>query len=280
MRIITDSAADFSQKELKQYQVVCVDTSVMIHDRPCRIGKDLSVDQFWQHVLAGEAVKTSQPAPERFLHVFQNAIHEGEEAVCITVSSGVSGTIQSAKIAADMMENDGVRIVDSLNGTAGQKLLVMYACRLRDEGVANIDELVGKLQALRKRICLFASLDTLENLGRSGRIPKALASLGTLAQLKPLLTVNEEGHIVLCGKAFGKHRAIDSLAKRIAGMKIDRDYPVIPFFSYDNGNCQALIGKLKNLGVSVDEALISAIGPSIGGHIGPNAYGVAFVEAE
>ena len=107
-----------------------------------------------------------------------------------------------------------------------------------------------------------------------------MASLGSLAQLKPLLHVTPDGRITLAGKAFGRHRAIDSLAKRIASLRIDPDHPVIPLYSYSTENCAALIKKLTALGVRVDEALLSAIGPSIAPHIGPGAYGVTFVEAE
>ena len=141
-------------------------------------------------------------------------------------------------------------------------------------------EAARKLEELRSRIRLFASLDTLESLARSGRIPRAVASIGSLARLKPLLEVDREGHIVLCGKAFGRHRAIDSLAERIASLRIDQEHPVIPLYSCGKEDVAALMKRMKALGVAVDEKLLSAIGPSIAGHIGPNAYGVAFVEAE
>ena len=279
MRIITDSAADFTREELHQYNVHCVQTGI-IFGTQTYTADDLSIDEFWARLLAGENAKTSQPAPEAFLREFEAAKEADEDAVCICISSALSGTIQSARLAASLADYDRIHIVDALTGAAGQKLLVLHACRLRDEGRLLAAQITQRLESLRSRIRLFASLDTLDNLARSGRIPKAVASLGSLAQLKPLLHVTQDGRITLAGKAFGRHRAIDSLAKRIASLRIDPDHPVIPLYSYSIENCTALIKKLTALGVRVDGALLSAIGPSIAPHIGPGAYGVTFVEAE
>ena len=280
MRIITDSAADFTNEELKTNDIRCVRTQVMFGDETFTPGVDLSDETFWQRLMAGENAKTSQPSPQTFLSEFEDAQKDEEEAVCVCVSSALSGTIQSANLAASMTEGDKIHIVDSLGGAAAQKLLVMYACRLRDEGILAAREVVEKLEALRSRIRLLACVDTLENLGRSGRIPKAVASLGNIAQLKPLLEVSPDGRIVMCGKALGRRRALDSLTKKIASFKIDYTQPVIPFYSYGKDNCMLLLKKLREIGIQISEDLLSAIGTSIAPHIGPNAYGVAFVAAE
>lgn len=280
MRIITDSAADFTPEELNTHGIECVSTQIIFGDEVFTAGKDLSDADFWARLMAGENAKTSQPAPEAFLKVFEAAKADGEEAVCICLSSALSGTLQSARVAASMVDYDRIHIVDSLCGAAAQKLLVLYACRLRDEGRHIANEIVKKIEALRSRVHLLASLDTLENLARSGRIPKALANLGSLAQLKPLLEVSRDGRIVLGGKAFGRHRAIDSLAKRIASLKLDPEHPIIPFYSYNSANCMALIERLRHYGVSIDEKMLSALGTAISPHIGPNAYGAAFIIAE
>lgn len=280
MRIITDSAADFTNEELIKHNITCVRTQVMFSDAVFTPGIDLSNDDLWERLFAGETAKTSQPSPEAFLSEFEKAKKGGEEAVYIGISSALSGTLQSASIASGMLNYDHIQIVDSLNGAAGQKLLVLSACRLRDEGLLKAKEISEKLSALRSRVRLFAGVDTLEFLARSGRISKAVASLGNIAQLKPLLEVSREGKIVMCGKGIGRKRAIDNLAKKIAALKIDIQHPVIPLFSHKKDNCLTLIERLRALGVSVNEDLISAIGTAIAPHIGPGAYGLAFVEAE
>lgn len=280
MRIITDAAADFTLAESLAQDVHVVPTVVMLDGVSYQAGVELPEETFWQQVLSGAEVKTSQPAPEAFLREFEAAKAAGEDAVCVCISGALSGTVQSARLAASMAEYDRIHIIDTLSGAAAQKLLVLYACRLRDEGLLKAREIGQKLEELRSRVRLFASLDTLDSLARSGRIPKAVASIGALTQLKPLLTVNAAGSIVLCGKAFGRHRAVDGLANKIASLRRDDDYPVIPFYAHSRDNCRALIRKLNALGVAVDEKLLSALGPAIAGHIGQGAYGVAFVEAQ
>lgn len=280
MRIITDSAADFTREELLANDIRCVYTSVIFGSQVRTADDGLTDEEFWAHVNGGESVKTSQPSPEAFMAEFESAKKAGEEVVCVCISSALSGTLQSARLAASMVDYDRIHIIDSLTGAAGQKLLVLFACRLRDEGRLLAAQLAQKLEDLRSRIRLFASLDTLDSLARSGRIPRAVASIGTLAQLKPLVEVSPEGCIVLCGKAFGRHRAIDAMVKRIAALKLDPEHPIIPLYSFDNANCRALLRKLSAAGVSTSESMLSAIGPSIAAHIGPGAYGAAFVVQE
>lgn len=281
MRIITDSAADFTHEELEQYHVACVPMQVMF-DEESFSASQLSLDAFWQRLLDSKIGKTSQPSPDAFLTEFEAAQDAGEEILYIGVSSALSGTIQSATIAASMLDSAAIHIVDTLSGAGGQKLLVMHACRLRDEGRLSAGEIAEELKALSRRIHVYASLDTLENLARSGRISKAAASIGTLAQLKPIVQITPEtdGHIEVCGKAIGRHRAIDALIKLIQKQNIDERFPIIPLYSYSTDNCAALVKKLQTAGISASEDLFSALGPTLSTHIGPNAFGVAFVAAE
>lgn len=281
MRIITDSAADFTREELDQYNVSCVPMQVMFGQESIS-ASSLPLDAFWQRLLSGEIAKTSQPSPDAFLTEFEAAEDADEEVVYVGVSSSISGTIQSATIASSMADRAKIHIVDTLTGAGGQKLLAMHACRLRDEGTMTACEIAEELRKLSKRIHLYASLDTLENLARSGRISKAAASIGTLAQLKPLAKITPEtnGNIEVCGKAIGRHRAIDAVAKLILKHRIDERFPIIPIYTYCADNCAALVKKLKAGSVAVSEHMYSALGPTLSAHIGPNAYGVVFVEAE
>lgn len=282
MRIITDSAADFSDEELLTHQVDRVPMQVMFGDESFTAGHDLPDDLFWNRLLSGEIGKTSQPSPDAFLTAFRKAAKAGEEIIYIGVSSAISGTLQSASIAASMLEDAKIHIVDSLTGSGAQKLLALHACHLRDEGKLCAQEIVSELEQLRSRIRLYASLDTLENLGRSGRISKAAASIGTLAQLKPIvrLTPETEGNIEVCGKAIGRHRAIDAVTKLVEKHRIDERFPVVPLYTYCADNCHALVKKLRAFGLTISDQRFTSLGPALGTHIGPNAYGVAFVSEE
>ena len=279
MRIITDSAADFTPEELAAYNVSCVPMQVIFGEESVSAAA-LDPAVFWNRLLSGEIAKTSQPSPDAFLSEFEAS--DDEELIYIGVSSALSGTIQSATIAASMLERGKAHIVDSLSGAAVQKLLVLHACQLRDAGKLTVSEIAEKLNQLKTRLHLYASLDTLENLARSGRISKAAASIGSLAQLKPLVHVIPEtnGHIEVCGKAIGRHRAIDTVVKQVLKQKIDDRFPVIPIYSYLQDNSLAFIKKLNAAGVAVNEELLSALGPALATHIGPGAFGVAFVAAE
>ena len=280
MRIITDSAADMTQQELHCKDVKCVPMQVMFGEETFTAGQDLTDEQLWSRLLAGQIGKTSQPSPAAFLEAFEKIKAAGEEAVCICVSSALSGTLQSAKLALSMLEYDKIHIVDSLSAAGAQKLLVMHACQLRDEGLLQAKEIAEKIESLRSRVRLVASLDTLENLARSGRISQAAANIGKLAQLKPIVQVSQEGCIEVCGKAIGRHRAIDALCKKITAMKIDNRFPILPVYTHTTDNCAALVKKLRDHAVSIQDDVFSALGATLAVHIGPGAYGVAFIAEE
>ena len=240
----------------------------------------LTPDIFWTRLTGGENPKTSQPSPDAFLSAFEEAKDAGDDIVCITITSALSGTMQSATIAASMTDyDDHLEIVNSKVVATAQKLLVIYACRLRDAG-KSAAEIVEAVKALRSRIRLYACLDTLEYLARGGRIPKAVASVGGVVRFKPLITLSDEGAVELCGKGIGLHRATEALIKLVEKHKIDPEFPIMPLYTCDPANCEAFIKKLNAAGVSCSAENMNAIGATIATHVGPGAFGLVFVEAE
>lgn len=280
IRILTDSAADFSQQELAERGIICVPMQITFGNDTYTDGLDLPVELFWQRITSGENPKTSQPSPDAFLTAFNDAKAAGDAVICVLLSSALSGTLQSAVIAKEMADYAPIYIVDSLLAATAQKLLVLHACQLRDEARLSAEQLAEELRHLLPRIKLFACLDTLEYLSRGGRIPKTAANLGNLVQLKPLITLNAEGGVELCGKAIGRHRAFDALLKTISAHKIDRSYPLFPIYTYQPDNCHLFIGKLCEAGIACSDADALPIGPTIATHIGAGAYGLVFVEAQ
>ena len=278
VRIITDSAADFSAAELKEHNITAVPLQVIFGEDAYSDGVTLTPDIFWSRLTGGENPKTSQPSPDSFLSAFEAGKDAGDEMVCINISASLSGTMQSATIAASMADcDDRISIVNSKMVATAQKMLVLYACRLRDEG-KSAAEIVEAVKALRPRIRLYACLDTLEYLARGGRIPKAVASVGGVVRFKPLITLSDEGAVELCGKGIGLHRATEALIKLIEKHSIDRNFPVLPLYTYDSANCDAMIKKLNAAGIECSKADKCAVGATIGTHAGPNAFGVVFVE--
>lgn len=280
MRIITDSAADFSLEELNKLHITCVPLQITFGEDAYTDGVTLTADIFWSRLISGENPKTSQPSPDAFLTAFEDAKDAGESVVCILLSSGLSGTVQSAMLAKSMADYDDIHIVDSLQVATAEKMLVMRACQLRDEGNLSAAELAVELARFAKRIRLYACLDTLEYLSRGGRIPAAAAALGTLVQLKPLITITDEGKVGMAGKGMGLHRATASLIKLIQQHEIDTDYMPIPLYTYSPENSTGLIKKLNAAGIACSDENISSVGATISTHVGPGAFGLVFVEKD
>ena len=280
MRIITDSAADFSAAELKQYNVTAVPLQVVFDEDCYEDGVTLTPEIFWTRIMSGENPKTSQPTPDAFLSAFEAAKAAGESVVCVLLSSGLSGTVQSAMLAKSMCDYDDIHIVDSLQAATAEKMLVLRACQLRDEGRLSAAEAAEELRRFTRRIRLYASIDTLEYLARGGRIPSAAAALGSLVQLKVLITISPEGKVAMAGKGMGLHRASAALLKLIGQHEIDERFAPLPLYTYSPANCQTLIKKLHAEGVACGEENACAVGATIGTHVGPNVFGLVFVEKE
>lgn len=274
VRIMTDSGADLTREELTRLNITCVPMEIAFGQESFSDGRSLTIEGFWEKCMAGMQPKTSQPAPDAYLQEIEKAKAAGEAVVLVTIASALSGTMQSAVLARSMAEYEPVYIVDSMTAALGQKIVVMEACRLRDEGL-DAAEIAEKLEAFRHRVKLYACLDTLEYLARGGRIPRAAAGIGALVRLKPLITLSAEGKVSMCGKSIGRSRAVMELGKLAEKHTIDAAHPVLPIYSYNDENCRAMMSRL-----SLNWAEPMAIGATIGTHIGPNAFGLVLVEAE
>lgn len=280
IRIVTDSAADMSAALLEQLNVTCVPLSVAFGDEVFLDNTTISLDDFYGRMIAGESPKTSQPTPEAFLKVFEEAKAAGDAVVYVGISSALSGTVQSATLARTMAEYDEIYIVDSLTATAAEQILVRHACKLRDEGKLSAAEIAAELTNLRSRVHLYACVDTLEYLARGGRISRAAANIGTLVQLKPQLTINAEGTIDVIGKAIGRHRAMEAMVRLIKNANVDPNFNMLSYYAHQADNCQAYSEKLRKANFSNIEENAVAMAGTIGTHVGPGTYGAAFVAAE
>lgn len=280
IRIITDSAADFSAGELSKHHITAIPLQIVFGSDTYEDGVTLTPEIFWQRIMSGENPKTSQPTPDAFLTAFEEAKAAGDSVVCVLLSSGLSGTVQSATLAKSMIDYDDIHIVDSLQAATAEKMLVYRACQLRDENKLSAGEIAQELRSFSKRIRLYGCLVTLDYLARGGRIPQAAASLGSLVQLKVLITINEEGKVGLAGKGMGLHRASAGVLKLIQQHKIDERFPVLPLYTYSPDNCLSFIKKLNQAGIACSEADLTAVGATISTHVGPGVFGLVFVEAE
>lgn len=276
VRIITDSAADFEPRELEQLGIACIPIQVMLDETEYEENINLSKDQFFALLAStGATPRTSQPAPSILMDLLEEAKEAGDEAVYISLSSALSGTYQSARMTNEDVAGRGHFVVDSRNATGGQRLLVEYAVRLRDQG-KTAGEIVEAVEALRERIVLYACIDTLEYLYRGGRISHTVYKLGTMAQVKPIIRVSEEGGIEVPAKAMGMRKGMDFLCKRFDSRKPSGEHPLYVMYTADRSIGQTLAQKVRELGYDVPEERIIQVGAGIGSHIGPNACGIVY----
>ena len=277
VRIITDSAADFEPQEIGNRNLSCIPIAVMLGDAQYEENVNLTKDQFFQLLKeTGESPKTAQPAPSYLMDLFAQAKETGEEAIYISLSSGISGTYQTAVMTKEDADYEGCHVLDSLNATGGQRLIVEYALRLRDEG-KTAEEILEKVSAIRDKIVLYACIDTLEYLYRGGRISQTAYKLGTMAQVKPIIRVTEKGTIEVPAKALGMRKGMDMLCKKIEQQKPSADHNFYVMYTADRAIGETLAVKIREMGIEVPEDRIIQVGPSIGSHIGPNACGIVYV---
>lgn len=240
-------------------------------------GVTIQKKEFYQKLIESDVLpKTSQAVPADFSDIFEKIAAAGESAVVITLSSKLSGTWQSAMIAAREYE-DSVYVVDSRNVAIGTAILAKLALRLVDEGMG-AREIAERMEKEREKICLIAMLDTLEYLKKGGRISAAAAFAGGVLSIKPVVCIRD-GEIVILGKARGSKQGNNLLVSEIRKTGgIDFTKPILlGYTGLDDTLLQKYIEDSKALweeGISSLETTM--IGSVIGTHAGPGAVAVAF----
>lgn len=279
IRFVIDSASDISPAEAKDLGLVYIPLTVAFDDEEYYDSVTLTHKQFYEKLIESDTLpKTSQISVGRFIDVFQEVVDEGDTVVAIIVSSSLSGTYQSACIAAQDFPGK-VHVVDSQNVCIGERLLVMRALELQKEG-KSLEEILECLEEEKKDIRVLAVLDTLEYLKKGGRISSAVALAGGLLSIKPVVGV-QNGEVVMVGKARGSKKGNNLLRTLIdSGKGVDYEKPYCAAYS---GLSDLLLKKYiednEDLWKVNDKELpITTIGCVIGTHVGPNAIGVAFFE--
>lgn len=273
-RIIVDSTADLMPGYKEQVRVVPL--TVHFGDREYIDGVTIDHKTFYEKLVEEDTLPTtSQATPDAFTKEFEAAKQAGESCVVITLSGKLSGTCQSASIAAADYEN--VYVVDSGNASVGGGILTEFALQLRDEGLS-APEIAARLNEEKQHIVTVALVDTLEYLKRGGRISKSLAFAGTMLQIKPVLAVTD-GEIQLLGKARGSKMGNNLLAQEIqkAG-GVDFSRPVLlGYTGLSDALLQKYIEDSRWLWADHAETLrYTTIGSVIGTHAGPGAVAVSF----
>lgn len=274
IQIITDSASDI-QSQIGT-DVTVLPMTITFNGTEYQDGINLSHQEFYERLIeSDELPTTSQIPPYHFTNAIRDALAEEKEVIIITLSAKLSGTYQSACIAASEFDH-GVYVVDSENVTVGEHALIEYALRLREQGM-DAASIVDKLETDKKNIHLIALLDTLEYLKKGGRIGKAAAFAGGVLSIKPVIAI-EKGEVAILGKARGSKQGNNFLVQKIKEYGVDFHKPY--FLGYTGLNDTLLrkyIDDSKELWKDNAENLaITTVGGTIGTHVGPGAIAVAF----
>lgn len=281
IRIICDSASDITKEMAQKWNVTVLPIKTIFGEEEYLDGVNMTHQEFFEKLAqTDELPTTSQIAPYDYEQVFKEVVEAGDVAICITLSSKLSGCNQSAHIAGDDYP-ENIFIVDSENVCIGEQILVELAVRLRDEG-KSAKEITEILNKEKKNIRLIALLDTLEYLKKGGRISGAAAFAGTLLSIKPVIGV-ENGEVTMIGKARGSKNAnnmLISLVEKEGGINFDKPYSLAYSGLSDQLLQKYIVDSARIYAGKTEHLPICTIGSTIGTHAGPGAIATAFFVKE
>lgn len=280
--LMVDSGSDFEPHlaGYLNYPIRVIPLHLFIEGKEYLDGVDITKTNFYKEMeTASELPKTSQPTPHNFYEIFSEELFKGRKVFYIGISSKLSGTIQSAYLAKQMLtkeEQQNIYIVDSLNASAAILHVLFKANSLLTSGMS-IEDTIKELEVYRTKVKLFALLDTLENLKKGGRVSFAQAAIGGLLNIKPLITV-EDGLVESVEKFRGRKKGIKSLSDMVNNQDQKIDYNKI-FVAHSYPDEEKLKEDIKELNLgSFKEVIHLKLGTTIGTHVGTNTIGVVYVE--
>lgn len=281
--IMTDSTCDITREMAKKLNVTVIPLSFIMNGKTYQGSLDqktISTEDFYSKLKSGEKVTTAQVNSEEFIDNFSPVLEDGTDILYIAFSSGLSGTCQSAFIAqkelAEKFPDRKVIVFDSLCASMGEGLLVYLACQKKDEGFS-IDELHTWLKETMPKVAHWFTVDDLNHLRRGGRVSAGAALVGSMLSIKPVLHVDDEGHLSPVTKVRGRKTSLDTLVKKMQETAIEPEKQIV-FISH--GNCLKDAEYVKEqiqskMGTKMFE--INVIGPVIGSHAGPGTIALFFI---
>lgn len=279
--IVTDSCCDLPIEYVLENNVNVVSLTCNFDGKEYEdnLGKSLNPKEFYKGIREGIRAKTSQPSSDAFYSMFKKFAMKDINILYICVSSGLSGTINSATIAKNMLIEEGITseiyILDILTASLGQGLNVIKACDLKANG-KTFDEIINVLENEKQNVNTYMLVDDLIHLKRGGRISSAAAIVGMVLHIKPILTINHEGKVLPVLKVKGRKKAINTMAEVVLERIENSETNTI---CISHGDCEDEALKLKNLimdKIKVKNFVISYIGPVVGTYGGPNALAISF----
>ena len=283
--ITTDNMADLPEEYIAEHNLQTMSLTYLLEGETYNAENSLPWKEFYKKMREGSMPTTSQTNPEeagemlkKFLKINKNIIH-------IAFSSGLSGTYNSVRLAAqELMEEHPdckITVVDSLAASMGEGLLVYRALKQQEAGLS-YDEMVQWLEDNKLHVCHCFTVDDLFHLYRGGRVSKAAAVLGTMINLKPVLHVDNEGHLIPVSKVRGRKKSLNTLVDNMEKqMGSRRDENDIVFISHGDCYEDALyVQEQVKKRFGIEAFMISPVGPVIGAHSGPGTLALFFMGDE
>ena len=275
VRIITDSTCDLTPEDQKRLNIHVVPLTVNFPDGSYVDGVDITNEQFFEKLTQCKTLpSTASVAPQAMIDAFKEGLDAGDDIIGIFISSGISGTYQSACIAKDTLESDKIHLVDSQNTTIAMALLVVEAAKNRDEGIP-APEIAEHIRELTPKVRLMALLNTLKYLHKGGRLSLASTVVGEVLGIKPLASI-VDGKVAAIGKARGIPASFKLILQRTLDELPDMRYG----FAFGQACAPELMEKLIEYlkePLQLTEWISCNIGSIVGSHSGPGAIGFAYV---
>jgi DegV family protein with EDD domain len=278
-QIITDSCCDLTEQQLQELNVTCANLTVMYNGETHRnFSEPSAVKAFYDEIRGGIMATTAAANPDDWAQVMTPALEAGQDVLVITFSGGMSTTYQSAVIASkDLMEEYPQRkiiVIDSLAAALGQGMLVYHACRKRDEGMG-LEELAAWVEENKFHVAHWVTVDDLSHLKRGGRISATSAIVGSMLNIKPIIHVDNDGHLINTAKVRGRKAAMEYLVKKFSETCTDFDNVFIA-----HGDCPedaAALEAMLRAKHEIKEITTGYVGPVIGAHTGPGVLVLFFM---
>ena len=279
-KIISDSACDLPAAMLQELDVTTISLFVNFRGEARRDSvEEQEVKTLYDAMRAGEVATTSAVNPDGWAGVIEPILADGQDALVLAFSSGLSTTYQSAVIAAnDLMEKypqRKIRVVDTGCAALGEGLFVYYACKKRDAGLS-LDELANWAEENKLHLCHWFTVDDLVYLKRGGRVSAATAVLGAMLNIKPVLHVDDEGHLINMSKVRGRKASIEAMVKQFDALHEGFDNEIVFICHAD---CIDDAKKMEEMMLQrgVKQVMIGNLGAVIGSHAGPGTLALFFM---
>lgn len=279
--IITDTSANIDTQVAKGNNIMVLPFSYYIDgdEYTCTDTDKFDAKEYYNSIRGGIKVTTSQINPQQYIDYMEPVLKEGKDILFIGLSSGISGSYESACIAGAQLRGEyperKIQLIDSLGAGLGEGLLALRAARCRDNGM-ELEETKARILKFRKRMYQVFIVDDLMHLRRTGRLSNSSAVIGTVLNIKPLLKGNENGKIVAFGKARGRRQAIKAMAEKYAALV---ENPQVQLVGISHADCEEDALWLKELierKCAPKEIMLVKHEPVTGSHIGPGSLALFF----